>query len=191
MNDSDNSSDTNTTPDSPEVPHRQPSNWRFCTLLRQVREKRNFSTTEASQCLPGISSQRFQDWEAGRQVPLSSIQTFVIWKLNTSPRPRPQTAPNKSSDSGSILAAGLPAAAFVTTAVATLIYHFSQPETPETLSGYIAVSAPSKFLEKASPDAYVSYADSLKRTLLTQFDSGARAKIFGEHAALAESLLDL
>lgn len=190
MNDSDSSNNhTTETPEEPSAPHRQPSNWQFSTLLRQVRENRDFSTEEASQCLPGISAQRFEDWEAGRQVPLNTIQTFVIWKLNTSPKPRPRPAPNKHSDSGSILVAGLPAAAFATTAVATLIYHFSQPEAPETLAGYIAASAPGRFLEKVSPESYEDYAASLKTTLLTQFDSNARAKIFAEHAMTAEALL--
>lgn len=200
MNDSDSSkpSPPPSTPDFqnddsglPIAPHRQPSNWQFSTLLRQVREKRHFSVEEASECLPGISAKRYQDWELGRRLPFGTIQTFVIWKLNTSPRPQKSSARQRQRDnrSGSILSAGLPAAAFATTALATLIYHFSQPNTPDSLAGIIAQSAPSRFLEKASPEAYAEYAEDLKATLLAQFDADARGRIFREHASVAESLL--
>ncbi len=67
------------------VPHRQPFNWQSSTLLREVREKRGFTIGAASQCLPGISAKAYEEWESGKRMPLGPIQTFVIWKLNTSP----------------------------------------------------------------------------------------------------------
>ena len=93
----------------------------------------------------------------------------------TSPRPR-LTAP-LHRDEGSVLAAGLPAGAFVATALVTLIYHFGQLATPQTLAGYIAKSAPDRFLEKADPEAYQAYADKLKATLLTLFNEDERSRL--------------
>ena len=125
--------------------------------------------------------------KSGRRIPLGAIQTFVIWKLNTSPRPR-LTVP-RHRDEGSVLAAGLPAGAFVATALVTLIYHFGQPATPQTLAEYIAKSAPCRFIEKADFEAYQAYADKLKATLLTHFNEDERSRIFGQHTSIAEPLL--
>jgi hypothetical protein len=90
---------------------------------------------------------------------------------------------------GSILTAGLQATAFTTTALATIIYHFSPASDPDTLAAHIALSAPGRFLEKPDPEAYQEYAIRLKRTLVTQFDMKARATIFGQYASTAERLL--
>lgn len=95
----------------------------------------------------------------------------------------------RRQNTGSVLTAGLPAAAFATTALATLIYHFSQPSEPDTLAEYIALSAPSRFLEKPDSQSYQAYADQLKDTLLEQFDEKARAAIFRQHSSTAEQLL--
>ncbi len=75
------------------------------------------------------------------------------------------------------------------TALVTLIYHFGQLATPQTLAGYIAKSAPDRFLEKADPEAYQAYADKLKATLLTLFNEDERSRIFDKHASIAEPLL--
>ena len=142
---------------------------------------------DASRMLPTVSPKLYREWESGSKLPLDAVQTFVIWKLNTSSKPRP--IKRRENARGFTLTSGLPVATFAATAFTSLLYHFSQPPHPPALAGYIVRSAPNRFLEKASAKDYQGYADQLQATLITHFDAREREEIFGEHTSIAEQLL--
>lgn len=166
--------------DTPIPPYRHPSNWQFPTLLRQVREKRRFSQEEAAACLPGISLNRYQEWERGCRPPFGWFQTLIVWRLNTSPRP-PLSKPVRRH---ARLPIALPAALGLCVVAAILVHVVaSHRSLSPDLASSIAREASRALGYQVDAASYQTYADDLKGTL-SQFDQAQREHILGGEITL-------